>query len=182
MLRQFQRVLPKAVKVNAVRNFGRGPYWSSNPLVIIDQAMKDMDREFRHLGFPNFGSGTAIRPWRPFFDEHPTDIEFFRIKNPIVEEDGVKKFKLEFDVRRFKPEDVKIKTSEKDRILQVEAKSANENSKFEYFQKVSIPDGVNPKDITCKFNGNGVLEFEAPYTEPKKVDPPKDTVLQIKHE
>lgn len=43
--------------------------------------------------------------WRPFVGfQHPTDTELFRMKNPIIEEDGVKKFKLEFDVRRFKPE------------------------------------------------------------------------------
>ncbi len=29
------------------------------------------------------------------------NVEWFRLRNPIVEEDGVKKMKLEFDVRRF---------------------------------------------------------------------------------
>uniref|UniRef100_A0A914D294 SHSP domain-containing protein n=1 Tax=Acrobeloides nanus TaxID=290746 RepID=A0A914D294_9BILA len=146
--------------------------------------MRDMDREFRQLeksfGYPSFLSAT--RPWRPFIDEHPTEVEVYRVKNPIVEEDGVKKFKLEFDVRRFKPEDVKIKTNAKDRILQIEAKTADENSKFEYFRKVSIPEGVQPTELTCKFKGDGVLEFEAPYTEPAKVELPKDTILEIKHE
>ncbi|VDM28922.1 unnamed protein product [Toxocara canis] len=52
----------------------------------------------------------ASRGWATDFfpmreREHPTLTEFYRIKNPIIEEDGVKKFMLEFDVRRFKPEE-----------------------------------------------------------------------------
>uniref|UniRef100_A0A914S763 Uncharacterized protein n=1 Tax=Parascaris equorum TaxID=6256 RepID=A0A914S763_PAREQ len=53
----------------------------------------------------------ASRGWATDFlpireREHPTLAELYRLKNPIVEEDGVKKFMLEFDVRRFKPEEV----------------------------------------------------------------------------
>lgn len=53
----------------------------------------------------------ASRGWAADFfpireREHPTLAEFYRLKNPIIEEDGVKKFMLEFDVRRFKPEEV----------------------------------------------------------------------------
>ena len=187
MLRQFQRVLSQSGNITARRNFFGPRDWGSNPFVVMDRALREIDREFRHLeknlGFPNLIAGPgAIRPWRPFVDEHPTEVEFFRIRNPIVAEDGVKKFKLEFDVRRFKPEDVKIKTNSKDRTLQVEAKTSNENSKFEFFQKVSIPDGVSPSEIVAKFKGDGILEFEALYKEPAKVAPPKDEVLQIKHE
>ncbi len=42
-----------------------------------------------------------FRPWR-WSGEHPTETELYRLRNPIVEEDGVKMMKLQFDVRRFK--------------------------------------------------------------------------------
>ena len=111
--------------------------------------------------------------FRPFLEhEHPVSSELFRIQNPIVEEDGVKKFKLEFDVRRFTPEDVKISTDSKENTIKVEAKCSDENSRFEYFRKVSIPQGVKATDITCKYKSDGVLELEAPYTEPEKTELP----------
>lgn len=47
------------------------------------------------------------RDFRPLgIREHPTLTEAFRLKNPIVEEGGAKKFLLELDVRRFKPDEV----------------------------------------------------------------------------
>jgi len=121
------------------------------------------------------------RFWRPFVDEHPTAVEAFRCKNPIVEENGIKKFKLEFDVRRFKPEDVKISTDTKEKTLTIEAKYSDEHSKFEYQRKISIPEGVTPAELTCTYKSDGVLLLEAPYVEPAKPNPPKDTVIEINH-
>jgi hypothetical protein len=116
------------------------------------------------------------------------------MRNPIIEEDGVKKFKLEFDVRRFKPEsgfefdwkifsylDVQVTTNHQDSSLTIEAKYSDENSRFGYKRKISIPEGVDPKSITAKYTGDGTLVFEAPYVEPPKPEPPKDHVIEIKH-
>lgn len=113
--------------------------------------------------------------------ENPTNSEFFRLRNPIIEENGVKKFKLEFDVRRFKPEDVKISTDAKERLLTIEAKTTDECSNFEFSRRISIPEGVKPTEITCTYKTTGVLVFEAPYTEPPQKEPPKDTMINIKH-
>ena len=120
--------------------------------------------------------------WRPFVQtEHPSAVETYRLRNPIVEEDGVKKFKLEFDVRRFKPEDVKISTDAKKKTLTIEAKYSDENSKFEYQRTISVPEGVTPADITCTYKSDGVLLLEAPYVEAEKAEPVKDTVINIEH-
>uniref|UniRef100_A0AC34Q0J0 SHSP domain-containing protein n=1 Tax=Panagrolaimus sp. JU765 TaxID=591449 RepID=A0AC34Q0J0_9BILA len=157
-----------------MRNFwGRPPYLPVPFSREFENRMMQLQNEFDRVFNSSF--------WRPFVDEHPTNVEFFRIKNPIVEENGVKKFKLEFDVRRFKPEDVKISTNAKDRSLTIEAKYADEQSKYEYQRKITIPEGVNPTDVTCTYKADGVLQLEAPYVEPAKPDPPKDTVLEIKH-
>lgn len=111
--------------------------------------------------------------WGEFFpfreNEHPTARELYRLQNPIIEEDGAKKFMLEFDVRRFKPEEViyflalsvllsllrlsfqewvfqiTVKTSDKDCTLTVEAKHNEENAKYEFTRKLKLPDGVVAK-------------------------------------
>lgn len=90
-------------------------------------------------------------PYRPFVEaKHTADNELYRLMNPIVEENGIKKFKLEFDARRFKPEDVRITTNSQTRILTIEAKKQDENSRFEYCQKVTVPVGVNPQGMNPK--------------------------------
>ena len=94
--------------------------------------------------FQNF-LATLTPSYRPFVDvEHPVDTEIYRLKNPIVEENGVKKFKLEFDLRRFNQNEVKINTNAKDCCLMIEAKKSDQNSKFEYCRKMTIPHGVKP--------------------------------------
>nr|QBM20353.1 small heat shock protein [Tomicus yunnanensis] len=157
--------------------FGGGFYRPSNVIGEFQNRVEQMERDFdRYFGLGGFG-------FRPFVDfEHPTSTELFRLKNPIVEEDGVKKFKLEFDVRRFRPEDVKISTDSKAGTLTVEAKHSDEHSKFEYVRKISIPEGVKPEELTCTYKGNGVLSLEAPYVATPEKEPPKDTPIQIKHE
>jgi hypothetical protein len=48
-----------------------------------------------------FPTAQWARPWRVWNGEHPVDVELYRCANPIVDENGNKMFKLEFDVRRF---------------------------------------------------------------------------------
>uniref|UniRef100_A0A914E595 SHSP domain-containing protein n=1 Tax=Acrobeloides nanus TaxID=290746 RepID=A0A914E595_9BILA len=174
------------------RSIFRGPPvpWPGNfvnPFAMADQMMHQMQQEMdRWFGGPQHHRGANGVPstsfYRPFVDaEHPTDTELYRLMNPIVEENGVKKFKLEFDVRRFKPEDVKITTNEQKRCLTIEAKKQDENSKFEYFRKITIPDGIKPNEITCNFRSDGVLAFEAPYYEPAKIETRPDTKIEIEH-
>ena len=136
----------------------------------------EIGRRFRDLEHELGSNRWSPFVYRPFVSgfQYPID-------NPIVEEDGVKKFKLEFDVRRFKPEDVKVTTNKEDSTLTVEAKFKDEHSSFEYQRRVTIPEGVDPKSITAKYTSDGTLLFEAPYVEPPKPEPPKDQPIDIKH-
>lgn len=81
----------------------------------------------------------------------------------------------------FRILDVQITTNQENSTLTIEAKYSDENSKFEYKRKISIPDGVDPKSITAKYTSEGSLVFEAPYVEPPKPEPPKEHVIEIKH-
>ncbi|VDN28425.1 unnamed protein product [Gongylonema pulchrum] len=113
--------------------------------------------------------------------EHPSQIEAYRVKNPIIEEDGVKKFLLELDVRRFNPEEVTVRTNAKDNTLTVEAKHKDDESKFEYLRKLTLPQGVVSKDMTCHFTADGILQIKAPYNPPQEALV-GDTEIPVKHE
>ncbi|CAG9535430.1 unnamed protein product [Cercopithifilaria johnstoni] len=113
--------------------------------------------------------------------EHPSQIEAYRVLNPIVEEDGVKKFLLELDVRRFKPEEVIVKTNAKENTLTVQAKHKDDETNFEYLRKVTLPQGVVSKDMTCHFTSDGILQIKAPYNAPQEAIA-VDTEIPVKHE
>nr|AEB66267.1 heat shock protein 20 [Bursaphelenchus doui] len=175
MQRSFQQLVRPLRNANAVCRrgfFGPPAPWSPRGGIFdeFNHRVNQLERElFRSPFFA----------WRPF--QNAFDSEVFRLRNPIIEEDGVKKFKLEFDVRRFKPEDVKVSTDAKEGTLTIEAKYKDAESSFEYSRKVSIPEGVDAKQITAKYTGEGSLVFEAPYTEPPKPELPKEQKLEIDH-
>jgi len=125
---------------------------------IVDDAIDNMERFERQIAHIRCRSHSP-RYFDPFtFDS-------------IVENNGIKKFKLEFDVRRFKPEEVNVIT--KNRELSIEAQKESDDMKARYNCTVTIPEGVDPKAITCKYV-EGKLTIEAPY-EPPAGEPPKET-------
>uniref|UniRef100_A0A914VDV8 SHSP domain-containing protein n=1 Tax=Plectus sambesii TaxID=2011161 RepID=A0A914VDV8_9BILA len=71
-----------------------------------------------------------------------TNVEAFRLRNPIVEEDGTKKMKLEFDVRRFIPSEVSVKTNTKDNSLTIDAEHKSDDAKYEFHRYYVLPQGV----------------------------------------
>lgn len=84
---------------------------------------------------------------------------------PIVHEDGQTKLKLEFNVKDFKPEEVKVKVVG-DNILQVRAehneKSDNGDSRRLYIRQYRVPKGVDVEHIRPTLSKDGVLTVEAP--------------------
>jgi len=170
-----RNAVAKASTNNIYRSFWLRPTdFPSSISREFDHKMSQMQHEFDRVINSSF--------WRPFLhNEHPSAVESYRLRNPIVEEDGVKKFKLEFDVRRYKPEDVKISTDSDKNTLTIEAKYFDDNSKIESQRTISVPEGVNPSDITCTYKSDGVLILEAPYVQAEKAEPVKDTVINIEH-
>ncbi|VDD94581.1 unnamed protein product [Enterobius vermicularis] len=157
------------------------PWISGFPVPFRNEnQLRELERQFDKV----FGSTRGW--WGEFFpfreNEHPTARELYRLQNPIIEEDGAKKFMLEFDVRRFKPEEITVKTSDKDCTLTVEAKHNEENAKYEFTRKLKLPDGVVAKDLTCRFTSDGVLQIKAPYNPPAGTEKLKDTEINVEHE
>ncbi|MFH4981330.1 hypothetical protein AB6A40_008039 [Gnathostoma spinigerum] len=179
------RLLPATKSLHPSRSYFRGliPYFPSNPFRQLERQIRDMEQHFdRSFGFPRFQPSW----WEDFIPlqegEHPTFIESYRIKNPIVEENGVKKLKLEFDVRRFRPEEVKVSTNAKENLLTVQAKHEDANSKFEFHRKLTMPRGVIANELKCRFTSGGVLQIEAPVEITPEAEPVKDTDIPVKHE
>lgn len=85
----------------------------------------------------------------------------------IVEEDGKRKVRVQFDAENVKPEDIEVKAVGND--LEIRAKSEDKGDYHsiyqEYTRRFTLPQGVKPDEMTCKFE-NGVVTLEAPYTPP----------------
>ncbi|CAJ0573214.1 unnamed protein product, partial [Mesorhabditis spiculigera] len=127
-------------------------------------------------------------PWhfRPFRLENPLEAEVYRLAHPIVEADGKQVFKLAFDVRRFKPEEVSISTNASEKLITVEVKHEDEMSQFSFTKKMAIPEGVTINEMSCRYDEDGVLTIRAPYVAPPKETPklekPEAKDIPIKHE
>jgi len=86
-------------------------------------------------------------------------------KNPIQQtKEGRKEFKLEFDVRQFKPEEIVIKT--KDNTLSVHAKheekSENGHVYREYSRAFTLPHEVPGDNLKSVLSPDGLLTITAP--------------------
>ncbi|TKR70085.1 hypothetical protein L596_022153 [Steinernema carpocapsae] len=163
LLRQLGR--PAAALTSSRRAFYRpvGGFFNR----FIDDMENHMERIEREIAHIRCGSRSRS----------PLYYDPFRLDS-IVEEGGVKKFKLEFDVRKFKPEEVNVIT--KNGELTIEARNDSDEMKARYNCTVTIPEGVEPKAITCKYM-DGKLAVEAPYAPPA-VEQAKEMEIDVKHE
>ncbi|VDO58982.1 unnamed protein product, partial [Onchocerca flexuosa] len=122
IIRQGINAVTNGSRINSTRNYFLGPrYPLSSVFRSIDRQLQELERQFDRVFW------NSPRDWfdsfRPIgIREHPSQTEAYRIQNPIVEEDGVKKFLLELDVRRFKPQEVTVKTNANENTLTIEAK------------------------------------------------------------
>uniref|UniRef100_A0A0N5AXC4 SHSP domain-containing protein n=1 Tax=Syphacia muris TaxID=451379 RepID=A0A0N5AXC4_9BILA len=146
---------------------------TANPFRFLEDQMRDVERHFdKMFGCHHHGWHGALSNFR----------DFDGLFNPIIEEDGEKKFVLEFDVRRFKPEEICVTTSEKNSTLKIEAKHKGENENLEFSREIMLPKGVVAKELKCRFTSDGLLQLKAPYNPPKETEAPKDTEIKVKHE
>ncbi|EFO17309.1 hypothetical protein LOAG_11186 [Loa loa] len=166
--------------VSSARNYSFGSrYPLSSVFRSIDRQLQEIERQFDRVFWNSRDWFDSFRPIG--VREHPSQIESYRVLNPVVEEDGVKKFFLELDVRRFKPDEVTVKTNAKENTLTVEAKHKDDETKFEYLRKITLPQGVVSKDMTCHFTSDGILQIKAPYNPPQEAIT-VDTEIPVKHE
>ncbi|KAL3986060.1 Hsp20/alpha crystallin family protein [Acanthocheilonema viteae] len=180
IIRQGINVITNGSRICSVRNYSFGSSYPLSSLFRnIDRQLQEIERQFDRVFW---NSRDWFNNFRPIgVREHPSQIEAYRVLNPIVEEDGVKKFLLELDVRRFKPEEVIVKTNAKENTLTIEAKHKDDETKFEYLRKITLPQGVISKEMTCHFTVDGILQIKAPYNAPQEAIA-VDTEIPVKHE
>jgi HSP20 family molecular chaperone IbpA len=85
---------------------------------------------------------------------------------PVIEENGERKLKMEFDVKDYKPEEVKVKMVGNN-VLQVSAEHEETNDKGEmrrrlYVRQYRLPKGVDVEHLRPSLSKDGVLTIEAP--------------------
>ncbi|VDM97953.1 unnamed protein product, partial [Onchocerca ochengi] len=107
IIRQGINAVTNGSRIYFARNYSFGPrYPLSSVFRSIDRQLQDIERQFERVFWNSRDWFDGFRPIG--VREHPSQTEAYRVQNPIVEEDGVKKFLLELDVRRFKPEQVEL--------------------------------------------------------------------------
>lgn len=87
---------------------------------------------------------------------------------PVVEEHGESKLKLEFNVKDFRPDEVKVKILGNN-ILQVHAEheeksDAGDMTRRLYVRQYSLPKGIDVEHVRPSLTNDGVLTVEAPAT------------------
>ncbi|KRZ23818.1 Body wall muscle protein HR-29, partial [Trichinella pseudospiralis] len=148
------------------------PGWWDGPLTdfsrTVDREMRRFEREMNH--FFNYFP-------RPFFNAQDYYEPF------ICEENGMKKFKLRFDVSRFKPEEINVKTSGNKLYFEAKQHSKQDDveSKYEYKREFTLPEGVKAETVQCKYSTDGQLVIEAPYDPPPAVEG-KSKEIPVIHE
>jgi len=115
-------------------------------------------RMFHLLPHDNFEVASAITP--------AAAVQLQPLAPIVMGEDGKAKLKLEFNVKDFKPEEVKLKVVGEN-TLQVRAEHEEKNEKGEvskrlYVRQYKLPKGVEVANIKPTLSKDGVLTVEAP--------------------
>lgn len=142
----------------------------------------------------DFGADFGSDPFgKDPFGKDPFDKDFFgkdpfagfgssmlKVEKPFIEDfSGNKKLNLKFDCTQFKPEEITVKTV--DRNLTVHAKHVEESPgkkvHREFTKSYLLPDKIDPMKVTSSLSGDGVLCIEAPA--PQSVETRKERIIPI---
>ncbi|XP_014780635.1 major egg antigen [Octopus bimaculoides] len=118
------------------------------------------------LGDVDFGVGSSIAS-----GIKPGVCGDFDDATGIIEKDanGRPVFKVRFDVRDFKPEEVNVKMDvDKMQVhAKHESKTGGSSVSREYSRSVNIPKDIDPMNLQCTMSNDGILSIEAPLPLPE---------------
>lgn len=146
-------------------------------LSTMDSEMARMAQEMRKM----FADMQHLMP----MDANPESWrmkENFLMDNPIHQSrSGDRMFRLQFDVRQFKPDEIFVKTIGNQLTVHAkhEEKGEGKSLNREYARQYILPKELNPENLMSKLNRDGVLTIEAPL--PIK-EGNHDRLIAIKHE
>lgn len=101
------------------------------------------------------------------------------MEDPQIISDS-EKYQINLLVRRFKPEELKIKVKNRYVIVEGKHKVKENDSKFlanHFVQRFALPPGTRQEEVTAVFNEKGVLSITAPKHEVPP--PPPERIVPI---
>ncbi|XP_014667530.1 PREDICTED: heat shock protein Hsp-16.48/Hsp-16.49-like [Priapulus caudatus] len=138
--------------------------WGSSASTVMHDFDRDMQRFYDNMRrFQNDVNQTQRRQasgmnMQPFAREGV-------MTRDVVEEGGQKKLQMHFDVRNYRPEEIKVQVD--GNMLKVCASHEEKTENGEIFRQFSrqftVPDNVNPEALKSMLTPEGVLNIEAPY-------------------
>jgi len=145
----------------------------------MDQRMKEMEQQMSamrsdffkrstgmNMGMPGFGS--SFGPPTQLGLTGPSALSVGGGDEHLVDDNGTKKFKLEYSIGNFDPEEISVKTE--GHTLRVHAlrdkNDGGHREHKEFKRDCTIPANVDPEAITSHLTPEGVLVLEAPVNLP----------------
>ncbi|XP_061182350.1 alpha-crystallin A chain-like [Saccostrea echinata] len=150
----------------------------------FDKELEQIRKEMFQLTPLDFGAGFDKDPFgKDFFGKDPFagfGSSMLKVEKPFIEDiSGNKKLNLKFDCSQFKPEEITVKTV--DRNLTVQAKHVEESPgkkiHREFTKSYTLPENIDPMKVTSTLSGDGVLCIEAPA--PKSVEVRNERIIPI---
>jgi len=155
----------------------------------MDQRMKEMEQQMSamrsdffkrstgmNMGMPGFGSSFGPPTQLGLSATGPTALGIG--DEHVVDENGTKKFKLEYSIGNFDPEEISVKTE--GHTLRVHAlrdkNDGGHREHKEFKRDCTIPANVDPEAITSHLTPEGVLVLEAPVNLPAIEDKRKAAI------
>ncbi|RUS87171.1 hypothetical protein EGW08_005011 [Elysia chlorotica] len=155
----------------------RSLFAPDRPLDHVDQEMQRMASDMRRMLSENrhlLPVDASPDSWRIK--------ENYHLDNPVHHDrsSGKQMFRLEFDVRQFKPDEIYVKTVGNE--LEVHAKHGeqgdNKSVHREYHRKCTLPKDLDPQLLVSKLTQDGTLSIEAPLPHSEQ----REKLIAIKHE
>ncbi|CAL1529758.1 unnamed protein product [Lymnaea stagnalis] len=171
-------VYPAAVGPVSTLPLSRAFFNPERQLGVMDTDLQRMATEMRRM----FSDMQHLMP----VDANPESWrmkENFHLDNPVHQDQmsGRNIFRLQFDVRQFKPEEIFVKTLGNQLTVHARHEEKHEGKSLlrEYNRQYVLPKDLNPENLVSKLNRDGILTIEAPLPI---TDGPKDKLIPIKHE
>lgn len=104
------------------------------------------------------------------------------IEDPQIISDS-EKYQINLFVRRFKPEELKIKVKNRYIIVEGKHKVKENDSKFmanHFVQRFVLPPGTKQEEVTAVLNEKGVLSIMAPKHEVPPPPPEREVPIEVR--
>jgi len=179
------RIQPKLLSSSSVRNYNRNPWFNDSIFGTASNVFRGLEREFDRMQrqLDNSFGGLTSGLTSPTSDNRSLAQLPYEGRDQAdmitTDADGARKFHLNFDMRGFEPEEIKIKTQNGMLVVSAkrEEKDQNTYSMREWSQSYTLPHDLNMEELKSHFSENGILSVEAPLPKAE----PKHKPIQIEH-